>query len=261
MGEPGPIKSVQTSFLIIEHLVRNGGAGISELTKDLDVPLSTAHDHLSTLCELGYAVQNGTKYSASTRFLELAERKRNHVDLYGHARSIVDDLAEETGEHASLMIEENGYGVLIYTGIGANAVRLAPYAGTRLQLHKTAQGKAILAHFSRAHVEQILDDHPLDEPHARYGLPPKTEHTITDREVLFEELAEIREQGYALEEEELIDGLRSVGVPIITRDDTLHGAIGIHGPVSRISDEQVDDLILPHLHEARNVIEVNSDFS
>jgi DNA-binding IclR family transcriptional regulator len=112
-------------------------------------------------------------------------------------------------------------------------------------------GKAILAHFPEKRVRDILD---------RHGLPKITEHTVDDEETLFEELEQIRQQGYARDLEERVRGMRCVAAPIL-RDGEVLGAVSVSGPASRMQGERFETEIPDHVMGTANVIEVNITYS
>lgn len=247
MSKTVPVKTATRVFEIVEALLELERASLSDLARHLDLADSTLHDHLTTLESLGYVTREGRKYRVSLQFLEVGEKVRSQLDIYQVAYPEVTELANETGEHASLMIEENGMGVLLAIAKGANAVNLEAYAGRRIFLTANAPGKAILAHLPERRVEQILDQEDL---------PEYTEHTITDREDLFEELDVIRKRGYATDTEELVEGVKSISVPLICQN-RVQGAITVGGPAYRLEGELFEEKLPNLLLQASNVIELN----
>jgi len=151
-----------------------------------------------------------------------------------------------------MMIEEHGRGVFLYKVRGSKAVQLDTHAGKRVPLQTTAMGKTILAYQPRDEVEEIFD---------RHGLPQITEHTITDREELFDVLAEIRERGYAYDDEERVNGMRCVAAPITDGDNRAIAAISVSGPKSRLSGDSFTDELPDTVLRSTNVIEVNLAYS
>lgn len=252
MREKVPIKTTETIFEIITTLVEQDGATASELTKELNMPTSTIHDHLQTLDHLGLVVEEDHIYRISTRFLELGSRRRKKMDIYQETKPELHRLANETGEHASLMIEEKGIGVLLYTARGDNAVQVPTYGGARAKLHMTAPGKAIMAHLPDERIGEIIDTH---------GLPERTKNTITSRDELTEELQQIREQGYSVDNQEIFEGMRAIGAPLLDQNNQILGAISVYGPVNRLDDDRFKDDIPQNVLQAANVIEVNLNYS
>lgn len=252
MSKKVPIKTTETVFNIIETLVKLDGATISDLTEELKKPTSTIHDHVQTLHQLGFVVHEDHEYQISTRFLEFGTRRRRSMEIYQETKTELHRLAEETGEHASLMIEENGVGVLLYTAQGENAVHVPTYGGARSKLHMTAPGKAIMAYLSDEQVERVIDKHELTA---------MTKNTITNREELEEEFQQIRKQGYAVDNQELFEGMRAIGAPMLNQDDQVLGSISVYGPVNRIDDNRFENAIPNNVLQAANVIEVNLNYS
>ncbi|QRV17640.1 IclR family transcriptional regulator [Haloterrigena salifodinae] len=247
-----PVQAAATTFRIIETLHELNGAGVSELADELEMPKSTVHDHLQTLNEAEYLVKRDGGYHVGARFLELGGFARSQMKLYQIATPEIEKLAEETGEHANLMIEEHGKGIFLNKAKGRDAVNLDTHIGKRVHLHTTALGKAILSKRSEAFVDEIID---------RHGLPRVTEKTLTDADELKSQLAEIRERGYAIDDEERVAGMRCVAAPICDSDETPLGAISVSGPTNRFNDETFRTEIPKTVLSTANVIEVNMTYS
>ncbi|MCT9098416.1 IclR family transcriptional regulator [Haloarchaeobius sp. HME9146] len=251
-GEPSrTLKTVSRACDIIRVLEELDGAGVTELATHLDMSKSAVYSHLSTLREEHFVVKEGDTYRLGLQFLLLGEFVRNQHVLYHHGKEEIEKLAEETGEYAHLATEQHGLGVNLYKVQGEKAVG-RDYQTNKLQkpdyLHFSATGKSILAHLGDERVEGIVDE---------YGLSAKTEHTITDRDELFAELEQIREQGYATNEEEEIKGLQAIGAPVLDKDDTVLGSVSVSGPVNRMQEPAYHDRIVDAVTSTANIIEVN----
>ncbi|RKD95323.1 IclR family transcriptional regulator [Halopiger aswanensis] len=247
-----PVQAAATTFQIVETLHELEGAGVAELADELEMPKSTVHDHLRTLTEAEYLVNEGGTYHVGARFLELGGFARSRMKLYQVASPEIKKLAEETGEHANLMIEEHGKGIFLNKFKGDDAVTLDTHIGKRVHLHTTALGKAILAHRSESTVDEIID---------RHGLPGVTERTITDETELKAQLEAIRDRGYAIDDEERVLGMRCIAAPICDENDEPLGAISVSGPTNRFTDDRFDEEIPKHVLSTANVIEVNMTYS
>jgi DNA-binding IclR family transcriptional regulator len=243
-----PLQSVATTFEILDALKTLDGAGVTELAQHLDVPKSTAHNYLSTLEQEEYVVREDTEYRVGLRFLELGAYARHVEQLFEIAKPEVDRLADETGELANLLVEEHGRGTYLYRAYGDQAVRVKAHVGTRVPLHTTALGKAILASLPPEEVDEIVDRHGLDAP---------TDQSISTRSELDDALADIREQGVAFDDEERIDGLRCVAAPIRDDGDEVIGAISASGPTNRLRGERFREELAGKVLEVANVIELN----
>lgn len=247
----GVIKSVETTFRIIDALRTLDGAGVSELANHLNMPKSTVHDHLQTLERTDHVLLEAQTYRIGPHFLDYGGYARKQMKVFQVAETEVQKLAIETGQHANLMVEDKGMGVFLYKAKGEDAVHLDTYEGMRVHLHATSLGKAILAFLPEYRVEEIIDEH---------GLPQITENTVASREALMKELEQIRKQGYSTDDEERVKGMRCVGAPIIP-EDTAVGAVSVSGLTSFMQGNRFEDELPQLVQGTANVIEVNLTYS
>ncbi|MFB6223530.1 MAG: IclR family transcriptional regulator [Haloarcula sp.] len=247
-----PVKSVETTFEILNGLKELGGAGVTELSRHLDYPKSTIHNYLSTLEQEEYIINDDGRYRIGLRFLELGAYSRHQQKLFRIAKPEVDRLANETGELANVLVEEHGRGSYLYRARGDRAVQVKAHVGTRVPLHSTALGKSILAHLPEERIEDIID---------RHGLDGDTDNAIQTPEELYESLDTVREQGVAFDDEERLDGLRCVAAPVLDNDDNVTGAISVSGPTNRFRGEQFHEELAQKVLEVANVIELNITYS
>lgn len=250
-GDTIPVKATRVSFDVVEALRQLDGAGVSEVASYLDLPKSTVHDHLRTLQQLELVVNENGSYETGMRFLEYGGYARKRKKIFEVARPEVEKLAKQTGEHSNLMVEEHGKGTFLYKAEGDDAVQLDTYNGYRVNLQTTALGKTILAHMPEDRVMEILD---------RHGLPQVTERTVTDVDELLDQLEAIREQGFARDFEERVQGMHCVAAPIL-RDDEVLGAVSVSGPKSRMQGTRFEEEIPRQVTRTANVIEVNMAYS
>lgn len=243
-----PVKSAETTFTVLDALMELNGAGVTELARYLDVPKSTIHNYLSTLEQEEYIVNDNGTYHVGLRFLELGAFARHQQKLFRIAKPEVDRLADETGELANVLVEEHGRGSYLYRARGDQAVQVKAHVGTRVPLHTTALGKAILAYLPDERVDEIID---------RHGLEGDTDQSITSRAELDETLADVREVGVAFDDEERLDGLRCVAAPVLNNTDDVIGAISVSGPTHRFHGDRFRDELSQKVLEVANVIELN----
>lgn len=250
--DDAPVRSLTTSFRIVEIL--HGGPPLtpSEVAEELDIAVSTAHRHLTTLRKFGYVCKEHDRYRPGLRFLEVGEEARNRLDIYQIAKPKVEQLAEETGEIIQLMVEEGGMGVRLCLKDGEQGVPTNTLAGQYVFLHTNSTGKAILANLPHRRREEIIE---------RTRLPAQTENTTTDPEELRAELAKIRDRGFAFNEEERIVGLRAVGTPVMGPHDEVVGAISVAGPSKRFRGEWFREELPSTISGAANEIELNLKYS
>lgn len=247
MTNPFPVKSTKRSFEILEILIETGSGRVTEIANSLDIPKSTVHDHLSTLRSIGVVSKDGDTYRTSPRILRFGEQTRAEMEIYEVAKPELQKLARRADEHASLMVEENGEGIYLYTAEGGDTVRKLAHDGTATKLHLTAPGKAILANRSTEFVETVVETH---------GLQGATPNSTTEIDQLTTELEQIRADGYAIDREEAIEGFQGVATPIVSEDgERVHGAISLYGPATR-QIETFRERVLDELLRTTNIVQM-----
>lgn len=251
-ADSGGIKSDRTLFRIVESLRDLGSATLTEIATDQDVATSTVHRHVSTLVDLGYVVRDGNEYRLGLRFLDLGVRVRQRRQDYRQMKTTARDLADETGELVSFVVEEHGDGVFLYRERGDRGVESAAHVGKRVSLHSIAAGKALLASLPDERIEEIVDDNDL---HA------ETEKTITDRDALLAELDQIADDGIAFSVGEHTLGLASVGAPVASPEGEVIGGLSVAGPTHRMDDQRFREEIPHQLLSRINEFELNVTYS
>jgi DNA-binding IclR family transcriptional regulator len=239
------VETTEYSIRILEALKSNPGQSLADLTEQFDIARSTIHRHLLTLeaNDLIARDEDGT-FSLGLRLLDFGRRAREYVEFFDVSRHQVDRLAESTGEKVWLFAKEGDHSVHLYKAHGDNPLETSARVGQRRNLHQLAAGKSILAFLPEDELDVILE---------RRGLEEQTESTITSEDVLRDELAEIRERGYAFNIGESVAGLNAIGAPIRDEDGYPVGAISISGPAHRVKDsfltEELPDTLLAALDE------------
>ena len=250
--EHGSVATVERAFDIVEFLREAETATLAEVTEAVDVAKSTAHRHLRTLEERGYVIREDDAFTLGMRFLDHGYFVRRRDPAYALAREKVESLAAQTDERAQFIVEEHGEAIYVHCESGSRAVMADSRLGKRLPIHATAAGLAILSAYDDERVETILD---------RRGLPELTPRTITDREELFEELERTRERGYSINDQGTIEGLRSVGAPVLGPEDGVVGALSISGPINRITGERFEEELPELIMGTTNELELNIAYS
>lgn len=240
-----------TTFPIISELKEQEEMSMGELENSLGVHRSIIKKSIQSLMDNGFVVRRGDKYKLSLRFLEIGGFLRNYRTIFRSARPKVDSLVEKTNNAAHLAVEEDGRGVYLYRATTNEDLNLESYIGSRSYLHTTAFGKAILAHLPESRVHEIID---------RHGLQPQTPNTITDRETLFSELDEIREQRVAFDEEEQLEGLRCVSSTIINTNNEPLGAISVSGPATALTGHYFEQELPDLIQSAVNRVELSVNY-
>lgn len=243
------VDAVNIALDIMEAIPEIDDPTVTGIAEEIGLSPSTVYNHLATLEDRGYVVKEGYEYRPSLYFMRVGGLVRNqYLDIYEPAKEVVEHLAEETGEVAWMMVEENGVGIFVLKEEGENAVESGQYSvGSPCPLHASAAGKVILAHMPEERVDEIIDQH---------GLSAVTRNTVTDPDALKGQLERIHDQGVAFSNEEGTMGTQTVAVPILGKEDQVLASISVSGPTSRINDDQFKERLPSLLVEHANIIEI-----
>ncbi|MCP2255859.1 transcriptional regulator, IclR family [Prauserella aidingensis] len=228
MAASGGVQSLDRAFELLERLADAGGeASLSELSTSSGLPMPTIHRLIRTLVASGYVRQNANRrYALGARLIRLGEQASLQFGTW--ARPLLAELVDEVGETANLAVLERDEVVYVSQAPSKHSMRMFTEVGRRLLPHGTGVGKAILAQLPADEVRDLL---------GRTGMPAYTEHTHTDVETFLAHLAEIAEQGYALDESEQELGVRCIAVPVPGTPTPT--AVSVSGPEGRLTKEAV----------------------
>lgn len=237
MDKANIVKSVVKAMRIFEEMVNHGKAiSLSNLSKKLELNISTVHRLLNTLLELGYVEQNEEGlYRLGLRSYKLADIISEEFDLRKLVRPYLEDIASACNETTNLVVLEDYQVVYIDQVESTNMVRMFASVGSRGDAHCTGSGKALLANLE----EKEREDYIRSADFTAY-----TDNTITDPDQFRKELSRIRKQGYALDLEEKELGVRCVAAPIFSENYKLLGAISVSGPCTRITRDYLDNTLI-----------------
>ena len=230
------IQSLQRGLSILEMIARNGaGVTMAEVSRKIGLHPSTTFHLLRTLTTLGYLVQEETsrEYHLGSKIFQLAASAWTEVQLLRISAPLLTEMAQQTGETSHLAIFDNGEVIVINKIDGSGPVRLADRVGYPRPAHCTAIGKVLLAHLPEAEFKAFLE---------RGELRVYTPKTTTSASVLEAELGRVRMQGYAFDDEEFAQGIRCLAAPVRNFTDQVVAAVGISGPVWRVSLDRVAQL-------------------
>lgn len=230
------IQAFDRMFSIIEHLSNNPrGCSLSELCASCSLPKATVSRMLSSLITLGYAGQDieSKKYRLTLRLFEIGSRVVGYVNILSIAKPYLEQLSATTSEAVHLVSRVGDEVVYLYKEEASNSlVRMSSCVGLHNPMYCTGVGKSILA---------FLPEQEFAEIWSRTKLIPFTNNTIVDIAQMHTELANIRKNGYAIDNEEHELGIRCVAVPIRDFSGAPIGAISISAPCARLSDEIVPE--------------------
>lgn len=231
------IKSVAKALKIIDILAKDAGEmALGEIAEKMKMPKSTTHGLISTLCDFGYVDQSPFtgKYKLGFKLFELGNIVASRLEVKNVAAPYIQKLVEEMEETVHLTILDKGEVLYIDKRESQQSIRIASRIGARLPAHCTGVGKVLLAFLPAEERKKII---------AEKGLKRFTKNTITDPEALEAELAKVREQGYAFDNEEFMDGLKCVAAPIRDHTGKVCAAISISGPTSRLRGEKLNKAV------------------
>ncbi|MGQ4557097.1 IclR family transcriptional regulator domain-containing protein [Halobellus sp. GM3] len=241
-----PMKSVQRMFEVVQVLQKVQKAGPSEIADRMDLPKSTAHLYLRSLEESGYVINHGGQYELSYRFLTIGSQLKHRNRLFQVSKPEIKELSQRTEELVVLLTEQGGKSFILHQASAEGGLDLGTYPGQPIPLYTHASGKIFLAYMDPERRDQILEEH---------GLEPVTDETITDKEQLEAELAQIREREYAYDWDEQVEGMGVISVPI-TVEKRLEGVLSIASPTGRMTDRAYRQEMLQQLRESADTIAI-----
>ncbi|GAA2418383.1 allantoin degradation transcriptional regulator AllR [Streptomyces glaucosporus] len=234
----GGVQSLERALGLLERMADAGGeVGLSELAAGSGLPLPTIHRLMRTLVTCGYVRQQPSRrYALGPRLIRLGESASRLLGAW--ARPHLARLAEETGETANMALLDGDEAVYVAQAPSRHSVRMFTEVGRRVLPHSTGVGKALLAHLSDEEVRSLL---------ARTGMPAATERTITSPDAFLAALERVREDGYAVDDNEQEIGVRCIAVPV--PGAPVPTAVSVSGPAGRVTDA-ARDAFVPLLQEA-----------
>jgi DNA-binding IclR family transcriptional regulator len=225
-----PVQSVDRAVTVLEILARDGEAGVSDLATELGVHKSTAFRLVAALENRGLVRQNADrgKYrlGEGIRRLAASTTRRELVQL---SRPVCERLAKEVGETVNITVLSGREALYLDQAAGPSALQLHNWVGRRMPVHATSNGKVLLAYLPPARLGEHL-------------VPPLaalTEHTIVDPARFAEELARVRERGYATAVDELEIGLTALAAPIHDITGEVAATVSASGPSFRLTPDRM----------------------
>jgi IclR family transcriptional regulator, pca regulon regulatory protein len=220
--------------------------GLSDVARATGLTRATARRFLLTLVHLGYVRQEGSRFSLRPRVLELGFSYLSALSLPEVAQPHMETLVAHVNESSSIAVLDDTEIVYVVRVPTSRIMSITIAVGTRLPAYPTSMGRVLLA---------ALDEEALGERLARMELRPLTAATVTDADALREELERVRKQGWAMVDQELEQGVRSVAVPIRDADGIVSAALNVSVHASRMTMPTLRKDVLPRLLETGNAIE------
>lgn len=246
---PHLVQSADHALRLLRAISRRGSLRVAEAAQLLEVVPSTAHRLLATLSHQGFVVQErrGGAYTPGPTIAELAGAMRGTVDLRASAMPALEWLRDQTRETSSLMVLEGAEVRFLASIDGSRSVRVSARTGVVLPAHCTSGGKVLLAGLAP------------DERTRRYPgptLPGRSPRSITSRDRLEAELAEVARRGFATNFDEGDAGIGAVSVAVRAPEGTdLLAALCLAAPISRLHTRKTAATLVPALRSARDQLE------
>jgi IclR family pca regulon transcriptional regulator len=211
---------------------------LSEVARRADLSRATARRVLHTLVSLGYVATDGKEFSLRPRILELGHAYLSALGLPDVATPHLERLRQEVHESCSVAVLDETDVVYVAREATSRIMTVAIHVGTRFPAHLTSMGRVLLAHLPEAALGAVL---------ARIEFEAVTPHTITDESRLRAELRRIAGQGYAMVDQELELGLRSIAAPIRDPGGSVCAAMNVSASARRGTKTSIRAELLPPL--------------
>ncbi len=227
--------SVKKAFDILKVISSSrGGIRLNEIAKALDIAKSTVHGIIAMLEEVGAVRKDAStrKYELGITLFELGKKAYSQINLREVARPILENLMTSVQETVFLgIINADKERILVLDVVEcSHDMKITSPVGTTLSLFAAAPGKAIMACMNQDTVKETIN---------RTGLPRPTDNSITDPVLFMKEIEKVRENGYAMDFEEYMSGVRAVAAPLNLEEQPL-AAIYIVGFKKSLDDDKMD---------------------
>jgi DNA-binding IclR family transcriptional regulator len=229
--------AVERTMAILECLdTSRRGLNISEVSRRLSIPKSSVHVLMVTLERLGYIqyAANSRDFCLALRTYGLGQKLAGMMSVSQMAAPHMQAIADDLRVSAHLAVLDHEQGVCIQKAEPAGVVHLDTYVGRRMDLHCTALGKTILAFSPSDSTKHIF---------AKNAFTRYTNRTIVSVQALRKEVARVRQQGFALDDEEEELGSRCIGAPVLHQGMRFIAALSVSGTVAQIQLQSVDAVV------------------
>ncbi|MHB8156404.1 MAG: IclR family transcriptional regulator [Desulfocucumaceae bacterium] len=230
-----PVHSVERALAILEALGRNSqGYGCTELGQLLGLHKSTVHRLVSTLLSYGFAEKDPytEKYKLGTKIMHLGLEALNSLDFRKVSIPYLQELVQLSGETVQLAVLDGNEVLILERDHSPEAITVN--LGLRGYVHCTAEGKVLLAFIPAEKALALLESRDMHK---------FTINTITEINQMTSHLEKVRSQGFAINAEEMVDGVRAIAAPVFDHTGKIKAALSITGPSSRLTLERIYRLV------------------
>ena len=231
-------QSLRKALQIMEGMTKiPTPARLQDIAHSLKMPQSTLLRFLNTFVDFGYVNQDHDTscYYLTLKLAEIGSRVKDSFPFQNSLAKYVKQIAQQFNESASLCIEHDMQMVYVVTQDSpSRMLQTLHHIGHIAPMHATGVGKLHLLNYP---------DAKLDELEKKFGLPKLTAHTITNKDVLKKEIAQVRKQGYAFDNEECEEGVRCIAVPVRNFSGEVVAGLSLSAPVARLYKERIEQII------------------
>ncbi|MBA5607033.1 helix-turn-helix domain-containing protein [Duganella sp. FT3S] len=220
---------------------------IASISQKTGIPRAAVRRCLHTLRELGYVDAELNNFTLRPKVLTLGYSYLSSTPLTVSAQPYLNDISRTLNESSSLAVLEDDEVLYVARAATSRVMSVALNTGSRLPAYCTSLGRVLLAHLPPAELDQYL---------ARTRLRPMTDNTVTSVKRLREILAGVRQAGYAVNDEELELGLRSIAVPVRGASGKVLAALNVGAQAARVSVRQLEQEFLPVLQQGAQALAI-----
>ncbi|MEM6986224.1 MAG: IclR family transcriptional regulator [Pseudomonadota bacterium] len=230
------VQSLSRAFgLLLQLAETRTGLTLVDLANRCELAPSTAHRLLNSMRALGFVDLDESSgfWSVGLAAFEVGSAYVNRQDFIAEARPVLKSLVQQTGETANLAVLHGGRHVFVAQVECQQVMRMVAQLGKPGAAHASGVGKALLSALSPPDLEAVV---------SRHGLPELTAHTITNNAAFRVELRRIRNQGYAVDDQEQLLGMRCVAANVYDDTGSAVAAMSISGPSIRLDDDRIETI-------------------
>lgn len=234
--DASPMKTVAKALLVLKQFkYATGELGVTDISKAIEVDKVIVHRLLKTLAIDEFVVQDPStrKYRLGPGLIALASQNLRHVPIAQMAKPWLEKVQVMTNETVMLTVRRGSDLVVAFAIESEQPVRVTAQAGDVAPMHCTAAGKLYLAFGPQSLFETILVS----------GLPKMTPNTLTTPEKLRKDLKKIKAQGWSSDNEEMLEGIKAVAVPLLDKAGDIQACIAVRGPAHRMTPQRVSSWV------------------
>ncbi|QBH96538.1 IclR family transcriptional regulator [Limnobaculum zhutongyuii] len=226
--------AIDKTTRILKYVSTQGSVTFSQIHQTLDLAQSSTATLLNSLVAHGFLRQEKGRYYLGLTLFELGIRAIESFDIRDLAIAPMTFLRDSTGLACHLGVLDNTSAIYLAKIESPGAIVVRSWLGKRLSLHSSSLGKCLLAWLPEAEIDRLLPEESLEV---------KTKTTITTRSAFKAELATVRRQGWAFDNEEDYDGVSCISAPVFDRNNKVIAAISMSGVSFQVPEEKIPEFV------------------